>query len=571
MYKKFFKRFFDIFLSLLAIIILLPVIIVISLLIKLKLGSPIFFKQPRAGKNEKIFYLIKFRSMSNAKDENGKLLPDNKRLTKFGKFLRKSSIDELPELFNILRGDMSIVGPRPLSIYYLKYYNSKEKRRHETPPGLTGLAQINGRNNLDWDQKLKLDIDYIENISFKNDFNIIVNTIIKVFKGSDVTVLDNNVLKNFTSFKIVNEEKETHKMKNNSSREIGSFYHLEENSSLNYNNNSYPDWLPLMSDSTFTYSGRNAIGVVLKDIINNKKIKKAYLPSYCCMAMLEPFIELNIPYDFYEVSFSNKDFYYKLPKSISENDIILIMSYFGLDCELVHQLIHKLKVNNTIVIEDITHSLFNETPFSPESDYLVASLRKWLPTPTGGWCGKISGTFSFKPSHDSNSAVLSKIKGMKEKSDYLKGENNDKKSFLLKNAQFEGELSKAIFDLKIDDLSKEIIENSNVKDLISKRKQNAQFLLKNLVKYYPEIIVPNFELDKTTPLFVPIFLNQNKRDSLRTYLIEKGIYSPVHWPEVMGAKPGIRESQLSLICDQRYNIKDMTYIIECISEWFNLK
>ena len=190
MYKKFFKRFFDIILSFMAIVILSPLYIIISVLVLIFMGWPILFKQPRPGKNEKIFNMYKFRTMTNKKDKNGKLLSDEKRLTKFGKFLRKTSLDELPELFCILFGKMSIVGPRPLLVEYLPYYTKKEHHRHDVRPGLTGLAQVSGRNLLSWDDKFKKDLEYVNNITFIVDVKIIFNTIKAVFKREGINSCD---------------------------------------------------------------------------------------------------------------------------------------------------------------------------------------------------------------------------------------------------------------------------------------------------------------------------------------------------------------------------------------------
>ncbi len=180
-YGLFIKRTLDIIISLVALIVLSPVLIVIAILVRAKLGSPIIYHQDRPGKNEKVFKLYKFRSMTNERDENGNLLPDIKRLTKFGRLLRATSLDELPELFNILKGDMSIIGPRPLAVVYLPYYTEKEHHRHDVRPGLTGLAQISGRNAISWEEKFKYDIDYIHNLSFVNDLRIFMLTIKKVF------------------------------------------------------------------------------------------------------------------------------------------------------------------------------------------------------------------------------------------------------------------------------------------------------------------------------------------------------------------------------------------------------
>lgn len=181
MYKNFIKRVLDIILSFLALVILSPLLILTAFLIRIKLGEPVFFKQLRPGKNEKIFGILKFRTMTDAKDENGNLLPDEIRLTRFGQFLRSTSIDELPELLNILNGDMSIVGPRPLLVQYLERYNEEQKHRHDVKPGLTGLAQVNGRNGITWEEKFHYDLEYVKNITFYGDCKIIFQTVMKVF------------------------------------------------------------------------------------------------------------------------------------------------------------------------------------------------------------------------------------------------------------------------------------------------------------------------------------------------------------------------------------------------------
>ena len=177
MYRKYIKRLLDFILSLFAIIILSPVLLIVALLIRIKLGSPVIFKQKRPGLNEKIFTLYKFRTMTDAKDEQGNLLPDEIRLTKFGKLLRSTSLDELPELFNILKGDMAIVGPRPLLVRYLPLYNEHQKHRHDVRPGFTGYAQCNGRNAISWEEKFDLDVYYTKNLTLFMDIKIIIKTI----------------------------------------------------------------------------------------------------------------------------------------------------------------------------------------------------------------------------------------------------------------------------------------------------------------------------------------------------------------------------------------------------------
>lgn len=186
MYQKYIKRLLDIILSLIAIIITLPIFLITGILVLIFLGKPVIFRQKRPGKKEKIFTMYKFRTMSNKKDKDGNLLPDELRLTKLGKFLRKTSLDEIPEFINILKGDMSFVGPRPLLVEYLPYYTEEEHHRHDVRPGLTGLAQISGRNLLNWDDKFRKDLEYVKNVTFIKDFKIVLKTFYTVIKREGI-------------------------------------------------------------------------------------------------------------------------------------------------------------------------------------------------------------------------------------------------------------------------------------------------------------------------------------------------------------------------------------------------
>lgn len=201
MYAKYTKRILDLSLSLMALIILMPLMIIIGILVRIKLGKPIIFKQERTGKHEKIFTLYKFRTMTDKRDEEGNLLPDSERLTKFGRFLRSTSLDELPELINIIKGEMAIVGPRPLLVEYLPLYNEEQKHRHDVRPGLTGLAQISGRNAIEWEEKFKEDIEYIKKITFIQDVKIILKTFIKVFKRDGINQEGNVGMRKFEGTK----------------------------------------------------------------------------------------------------------------------------------------------------------------------------------------------------------------------------------------------------------------------------------------------------------------------------------------------------------------------------------
>jgi len=186
MYKTFIKRTLDIILTLIALIILSPVLLILAILIRLKLGSPVIFTQQRAGKEGKPFTIYKFRTMTNARDAKGKLLPNAQRKTKFGNILRSTSLDELPELWNVLKGNMSLVGPRPLLLEYLPYYNPEQNKRHDVLPGITGWAQINGRNALNWDEKFALDVWYVKHQSLLLDIKILFKTVVKVFQQKNI-------------------------------------------------------------------------------------------------------------------------------------------------------------------------------------------------------------------------------------------------------------------------------------------------------------------------------------------------------------------------------------------------
>ena len=197
MYRSLFKRVFDFILSLTAIIILSPVLLLLTVIGAFLMGGNLFFTQERPGKDGKIFKLVKFRSMNNKRDDRGELLPDEKRLTYYGKFLRNTSLDELPELINILKGDMAIVGPRPLLVRYLTRYNKTQARRHEVRPGLTGLAQVNGRNAISWEEKFRYDVEYVDNLSLMLDIKIILMTVLKVVKRDGISSENSATMEEF--------------------------------------------------------------------------------------------------------------------------------------------------------------------------------------------------------------------------------------------------------------------------------------------------------------------------------------------------------------------------------------
>lgn len=567
-YEKHIKRLLDVILALLGIVVLLPVLLIVATLIKVKLGSPIFFRQPRPGKNEKIFYLVKFRSMSDSRNENGDLLPDNMRLTKFGKFLRKSSLDELPELINILKGEMSFIGPRPLSIFYLPYYSTEERKRHSVRPGLTGLAQINGRNASSWDEKLKYDSKYVNEITCIKDLKIFFETIAKVIKQSDVAVRNDDPLKNFNVWKKVKEESNMSIVEEHS-EEVGSDFDLVN--PISDSSQSIHEFLTSgnFDDYQYTFSGRGAIAQVLEDILIDKDINVAYLPSYSCVSMLQPFLDKNITIKFYDVIIEKGSFHYIFDDNV-ECDLVLFMEYFGFNTcnQNVKKSLEKMQSKGATVVQDITHSLFNNTHFDFVSDYQVASIRKWCAIPSGGIAYKMKDNFNSKVNEDSNLAVKNKLLAMDLKKEYLKGNLKEKKDFLKINADFNNSLIRLSKDLKIDDYSKNYLESTSTSFITKYRKENALYIYNNLKNdslfFFP---FNSEELKSVVPLFVPIIFKDLHRDEIRQTLIENQIYLPVHWPEEFGANSSIKEKELSIVCDQRYTTNDLTKMIDIINDW----
>lgn len=197
MYKTYFKRIIDFTVAFIGLAIVSPILIIVTLLLCIDFKGTPFFMQERPGKNEKVFKILKFKTMNDKKDKAGKLLPDSERLTSLGKFIRKTSLDEIPQLINVLKGDMSLIGPRPLRTYYLPFYTERERLRHSVRPGITGLAQVSGRNYLTWEERFSYDVDYVENLSLSTDLDILIKTVRKVVSGKDVAEDPNAIMESF--------------------------------------------------------------------------------------------------------------------------------------------------------------------------------------------------------------------------------------------------------------------------------------------------------------------------------------------------------------------------------------
>ena len=354
----------------------------------------------------------------------------------------------------------------------------------------------------------------------------------------------------------------------NANYEIGSYFWLDPYGKTELKKNS-GGWLPQVTDSCLTFSGRSAIELALLDIIKERGARTAYLPSYCCESMVTPFIKNGIHVDFYDVDFQDGFFTYRVDNK-AKHDVALVMSYFGLSINNANSLIDNLSKQETVIIEDITHSLLRNTQSSSKSDYLIAALRKWFAIPTGGWIGKRKGQLIIRPNKDSEAFVKEKVKGMHDKACYVSGEKIDKRAFLELQNGFEVFLDSHDCMLMIDAKSKSIIENLTIDEVCQTRRNNAEILYSGIQSLNDNWIqLPAMDLTNDTPLFLPVFMEHEHRDSLRKHLISKSIYCPVHWPDVKGVPSGIRNNELSIICDQRYGTDDMVYIIDTIRNWVN--
>lgn len=349
--------------------------------------------------------------------------------------------------------------------------------------------------------------------------------------------------------------------------EIGSYFWLEK---LPQPADSIPEilpWLPETEDQSYTFSGRSAIELAVLDIMSKRKIKKAYVPSYCCESMLQAFRKQQIKLEFYNVSFKAGCFKYDIDTN-TDADVVLLMSYFGFQTQTVHSLIDEFHQKGRIVIEDITHSLFNDKCCSTKSDYLVASLRKWFAVPAGGWIGKRSDTLFRKPDIQSSDLVKDKLYGMLKKWEYISGKSADKADFFKVQTNFEKVFLNTDSRLLMDSFTGALLKQVDIDEITSRRRENAGIIRKGLQKLADVITLPYEDISCISPLFCPVFLELPERDSLRSWLIINNIYCPVHWPAVEGTQCDIVNRELSLICDHRYSEQDMLKIVLLICEWY---
>ncbi len=552
-FTLFFKRFFDVVLSGTAIILLLPFFMFFTPLVALIMKGNPFFIQKRVGKDEKVFKLIKFRTMTNKKDKEGNLLSDAERLTKFGKVMRKLSIDELPELFNIFLGEMSIVGPRPLNTVYLPFYSETQKLRHSVRPGLTGLAQISGRNNAPWNIRFSYDLEYISKCSLIYDLKIIFRTLIKVIKRADIVVLGDNTIGDFYDEYCMSECQQN--------KEIGGPFifgnDLEKGNGLQIKTDK--------ANSLFVNSGRNAITLVLESV----KAKKAYLPSFTCNSVIDQFIRQGIEIEFYQVD-KKLHIANDLVKRIKkENAVVFLQSYFG-NYELDDVKKKLKKIKNITVIEDITHSLLKDGKFQ-NADFYVASLRKWGGFGEGGFVAADNFKPTLKPNNleilnlVENASVLQK--------DYLEKNDKDLKTefrAILANVE---ELYEEIPVTALSEKAEHLYNETDFEDIKNKRKENYNTLYNLFSEFSAVQAVYSPKEICGAPLFFSIYVLEN-RDEMQKYFINNGAYVPIIWPKptcVDGKTDGttdyIYSHILSFPIDQRYSKEDMIKMFKILESY----
>ena len=561
MYRKYIKRLLDIVLSFIAIIILLPLYAIISILVLIFMGWPILFKQPRPGKNEKIFNMYKFKTMINKKDKEGNLLPDEYRLNKFGKFLRSTSLDKLPELFCILTGKMSIVGPRPLVVEYLPYYNEREKHRHDVLPGLTGLAQVNGRNALQWEERFEYDLEYIKNISFKEDIKIIYKSIICNFKKKK----EKDDIIDFKEYRIIqNKQRMIRKT------EIGSDffdYQIKNKNQIDFHpTNKYYKEL-------FFISGRNAIYALIKQLKKYNKI--VLLPAYTCETIIEPFIKDSWKIIYYNINknleIDKCDLINKI--KLYHPKVLLVQSYFGINT--LHNIKKELEeIKDILIVEDITQSILSNFE-KIKVDYYITSLRKFFAITDGGMLIIPSKNKEIEIKYDNklNNIVEHALKGFDLKRKYIENESGVLKEDFQKELKKAKDVISSTYNIeKISREGLKILSSIDFSKIRGIRKQNFNYLLEKINNSNIEVIFNSLKLEEV-PLYFPIYVKNGKRKELQNYLIEKNIFCPIIWPkskyitEISEEAEFIYNHILCIPCDQRYNINDMKIIIDKINSF----
>lgn len=540
MYKCFWKRVFDLVISFLALVILWPILLIVTVcLYFVNKGAGAFFLQERPGKDGKVFKIIKYKTMTDECDSSGALLPDELRITKVGDFIRKTSIDELPQLINVLKGDMSLIGPRPLSLVYLSFYSREQARRHDVRPGITGWAQVHSRNVLVLSKKFEFDVWYVDNCSFILDLKIFFMTIKKVFLREDIGG-GTDVMKDIDDLHI--SEKLL---------KYGSDYHYTSdykkgNSIISY----YPD-------ANYYANGRQG----LIDLINFYQFKRIWMPVYFCYEVIDCVKKYtDIEIRFYEDSPLCKDETEIIQQiQFMEGDVLFRMNYFGMRI---------WRDNSSLdvpVIEDHSHCLISDWAQNSNADWCVASLRKSLPITEGGilWSPQ-KKLLPPQPHQTDENIVLSsaRLEAMKLKADYLIGINKDRDYLRKLYVKTEKDFDDLPISLISDD-SMNILESLDIKDWYMRKSNNWSYLSKLPWPNKIKLLQPE---SKDCMMFslVLFFISNNDREKVRDALIKRQcVYPAILWNIKNDNSKEIQhigDIMLSIHCDARYDndLEDMS-------------
>lgn len=583
MYKLLFKRIFDIVLTLAGVLILSPVLVILCLLVRIKLGSPVFYRQIRITKNEKPFRIIKFRTMSNARNDEGNLLPDEQRFTKFGNFLRNTSLDELPELFNVLKGEMSLVGPRPLYTEYLPYYTKEESIRHTVRAGVTGLAQINGRNLSKWEERFSYDMKYVQEMSLLNDMKILWHTFFKVTRQENIgqPSVDEELPLNLA--RTVMQEDKVALVSNINSKygktdtyiqvvkEVGGDFAISTFDSKKTASSCciFNNW-----DAQFVSTCRSAIREILDEITLNISNKVAFVPAFTCHVCVEPFVEkgyMVYPYPVnrdLSINYSGlKELVYKYNPTV-----ILVHSYFGINTlSGVSAYLEELRNKDILVIEDLTHGMWGEYGFL-KVPYHIGSIRKWMEIPDGAFiCGLKRDLSKLE---EDEPLVNAKTKGMLEKHRYLANDSNINKEYRSMQIEAEAILDSRKDTFQMSGLSAGLLNDLDTDSFKKKRRENYNFLFR-LLSQIPQItlIFGECNVDEV-PFMLPVYIPEHRKE-LQNYLVENKIFPTIIWgcpAEIEGFIDEnaryIYDHILCFHCDQRYNQEDMDRIASTINMYY---
>ena len=588
MYKHFFNRFFDFTITFVGLIVISPIFLVLCLLVRIKLGSPIFFKQVRITKDDKPFFIVKFRTMTDARDAEGNLLPDTERFTKFGDFLRNSSLDELPELFNVLKGDMSLIGPRPLYPFYLPYYTKEESLRHTVRAGITGLAQINGRNLCKWNDRFGMDVKYVKELSLVNDIKILWRTFFKVAAQEDIGTpsvdeeLGLHIVRELQQpekldllecmWKKINEK---HSLPKSlfvpRIKEIGSFFWLNESEYV-----KLPKQFEASDEDIHQGILLSTCRSAIKEILNhvNCDRKVALVPTFTCHSVTQPFLEAGYQVEPYPVKSDLTIDVVSFEACVEEQkpSVVLLHSYFGFDTlKNVRELVPTLQNRGIIVIEDFTHSML--ASFAPiNATYNLGSIRKWYPVPDGAF---VQGLDMVRPNIEDKELEKAKQQALLDKGKYMEDGSVEKALFMKEAKDAELLLDSRTMTYAMCNLSKSIVFSSDKESMIKKRRANYRAILGHIKDNDTFTVLFKEMNDTEVPYMFPILVKKD-RMGFQKYLAEHSIYATIIWacPEELLEKVNadgqlIYNQILCIPIDQMYDNDDMQRIVYTINKYLN--